>query len=243
MLTIKNLGYSTDGKDIIKGINYTFEDGKTYAILGNNGTGKSTLVKAIMGMHGYINKHKGKIYMDNDEITDAPLVERAKKGLSITLQEPVRFKGISVKNYLSLGGKHDFSKEKMEEALEMVGLRKEYLNRKVDKTLSGGERKRIELASIILLKPKVVIFDEPDSGIDMMSNTMLKDVFEELRANNTTVISITHREEISRIADRALLLCGGEIKEEGTPEKINKLYKETCDVCDHINEPEEDERV
>ena len=237
MLTIKDLSYSTDEKEIIKNIKYDFKPGKIYAILGNNGVGKSTFVKIIMGMNGYFKNHGGSIYFDDEDITELSLVERAQMGITITNQEPARFKGISVEKYLKLGGKNNYSDEEIIDALRTVGLNGIYRFRKVDKTLSGGERKRIELASILLLKPRVVIFDEPDSGIDMMSNSMLTDVIKKLKESNSTVIIITHREEISLLADEALLLCNGYIRDVGNPIRINKLYKETCDVCGHVNRP------
>lgn len=237
MLTIKDLSFKTDDKEIIKNIKYDFQPGKIYAILGNNGVGKSTLVKIIMGMNGYFKNHGGSIYFDNEDITELSLVERAQIGITITNQEPARFKGISVEKYLKLGGKNNYSDEKIIDALRTVGLNGIYRFRKVDKTLSGGERKRIELASILLLKPRVVIFDEPDSGIDMMSNSMLADVIKKLKESDSTVIIITHREEISLLADEALLLCNGYIRDVGNPVRINKLYKETCDVCGHVNRP------
>ncbi len=237
MLTIKDLSYSTDEKEIIKNIKYDFKPGKIYAILGNNGVGKSTFVKIIMGMNGYFKNHGGSISFDDEDITELSLVERAQMGITITNQEPARFKGISVEKYLKLGGKNNYSDEEIIDALRTVGLNGIYRFRKVDKTLSGGERKRIELASILLLKPRVVIFDEPDSGIDMMSNSMLTDVIKKLKESNSTVIIITHREEISLLADEALLLCNGYIRDVGNPIRINKLYKETCDVCGHVNRP------
>lgn len=237
MLTIKDLSFKTDDKEIIKNIKYDFQPGKIYAILGNNGVGKSTFVKIIMGMNGYFNNHGGSIYFDNEDITELSLVERAQRGITITNQEPARFKGVSVEKYLKLGGKKNYSDEEIINALRTVGLNGIYRFRKVDKTLSGGERKRIELASILLLKPRVVIFDEPDSGIDMMSNSMLADVIKKLKESDSTVIIITHREEISLLADEALLLCNGYIRDVGNPVRINKLYKETCDVCGHVNRP------
>jgi len=243
MLTIKDLSFSTEEKNIIKNIGYDFKPGKIYAILGNNGVGKSTLVKIIMGMNGYFKNHGGTIFFENNDITELSLVERAKLGITITNQEPARFKGISVEAYLKLGGKNSYSDKEIIDALRTVGLNGIYRFRKVDKTLSGGERKRIELASILLIKPKVVIFDEPDSGIDMMSNSMLADVIKKLKEKNSTVIIITHREEISLLADVALLLCNGYIRDVGDPTRINKLYKETCDVCGHVNRPINEEVI
>jgi len=244
MLELKDIGFITeDGNTIIESLNYNFEKGKSYAILGNNGVGKSTLAKIIMGLENYYKNHKGKIYFLDEDITDKSVDERARMGLTLAWQEPARFINMSVTDYITLGGKIKLTREEIKHYLSMVGLGEKYIKRNVDKTLSGGERKRIELASIMALKPKLVVFDEPDSGIDMMSNKMIEDIFNELKNNGSTVITITHREEIAMLADRALLLCHGTIHNEGEPSYIGKIYKQLCDVCNHINSPEKDMEV
>ncbi|MDN5341291.1 ATP-binding cassette domain-containing protein [Oceanotoga sp. DSM 15011] len=239
MLELKNISFCTSEKNILNDLNYTFERGKTYSVLGNNGVGKSTLAKIIMGLNGYYKNHKGEIILNNEDITDLKIDERARKGITMAWQEPARFKGMSVIDYLKLGNKNQLTMNDMIKYLNLVGLNEKYLNRNVDKTLSGGERKRIELASIVILKPEIVILDEPDSGIDMMSNSMIDSILKELKNNNSTVITITHREEISLLSDKAILLCNGMIRNEGTPEYIGNIYKKLCDFCTNINEPAE----
>ncbi|HOT30875.1 MAG TPA: ATP-binding cassette domain-containing protein [Petrotogaceae bacterium] len=237
MLEIKDISYCAGNRKILNNVSFTFKKDKTYAILGNNGVGKSTLARIIMGTEGYRNIHTGKIFFEGKDISELKVDQRARSGITMIWQEPARFEGISVRDYLTLGGKENLSDESILKTLSSVGLNHFYLFRKVDKTLSGGERKRIELASVMIIKPKVVILDEPDSGIDMMSNSMILNVIDFLRSNGSTVISITHREEIAMLSDEALLLCAGEIYAYGSPQSVSKSYKDMCDSCSHINIP------
>ncbi|KAF2956347.1 ATP-binding cassette domain-containing protein [Marinitoga sp. 38H-ov] len=237
MLELKNINFKTGSRKILEDISYSFGKSKIYAVLGNNGVGKSTLARIIMGLDGY--NHGGKIYFEGQNITNMSVTERAKLGITMAWQEPARFEGLGVKEYLTLGKRIDLSENELIEILNLVGLNPFYLHRNVDKTLSGGERKRIELASLIILKPKFAIFDEPDSGIDMMSNIMIERIFKIITANGGTVLSITHREEIAEIADEAFLICSGKIKAAGNPKKVSEVYKTTCDNCSHINVPVE----
>ncbi|NUU98599.1 ABC transporter ATP-binding protein [Marinitoga sp. 1154] len=239
MLELKNISFKTGSRKILEDISYKFEKGKIYAVLGNNGVGKSTLARIIMGLDGYIRKHGGLIIFNGEDITNLNITERAKRGITMAWQEPVRYEGLGVREHLTLGKRINLSDSELIEILNLVGLNPFYLHRKVDKTLSGGERKRIELASLIILKPKFAIFDEPDSGIDMMSNIMIERIFKIITANGGTVLSITHREEIAEIADEAFLICSGKIKAEGDPKKVSEVYKSTCDNCAHINVPVE----
>lgn len=239
MLALVDVWYESDGKAILKNINMTFEPGKVYAILGTNGAGKSTLAYVIMGLEGY-RPTRGRILLDGEDITDFPVTERAKRGITLMWQEPARFTGLKLKDYLTLGGKNKVSDEEIKRALEMVGLNPHlYLERLVDEKLSGGERKRVELASVILLKPKYVVLDEPDSGIDIMSVDMIDHVVEELAEKGSCVVLITHREEIALKADYSYLLCRGIVLKEGHPGEIVSFYKASCDRCDHPNEPTE----
>jgi len=240
VLELKNISFSTNERNILDNLNFTFESGLSYAILGNNGVGKSSLAKIIMGTDDYRTNHTGKIYFNDEDITEKNISERAKLGITMTWQEPVRFQGITVKDYISLGGKININNSEIFRLLDIAGLNHSYINRKVDKTLSGGERKRIELISIIALKPKFVIFDEPDSGIDMMSNSMIKSIIQELLNIKATVLSITHREEIAMISNKAILLCAGKINMVGDPEKVSNTYKSLCDNCSHVNNPVKD---
>lgn len=237
MLALKNIRYEKDKRVILRNMTIEFEDGKVYAMLGNNGVGKSTLAGIIMGLENY-RDHGGELYLNEIPLRELGVFERAKLGITLALQEPVRFEGITIGEYLNLGGKLRLSQDEIMDALKLVGLSREYLGRYVDSTLSGGERKRVELASVVLIRPKIVIMDEPDSGIDIMSNEMIKSVVERLRDNGSTVIMITHREEIAMMADEAYLMCGGKILASGTPREIVSFYKKLCDSCNHINKPE-----
>ncbi|BBJ28390.1 ATP-binding cassette domain-containing protein [Athalassotoga saccharophila] len=235
MLELRDIHLEIDGKVILKRLNMKFEIGKRYTVLGNNGTGKSTVANMIMGMEDY-RPQSGRIYLDGVDITDLDMSKRAQMGITIAFQENVRFDGIRVLEYLTLGGKIKKSLEEMKNALKLVGLGDEYLKRYVDGSLSGGERKRIELASIYMLDPKYVILDEPDSGIDMMSIETINKFIDALIKRKIAVITITHREEIAINSDYAYLLCAGIVLKEGDPVEISKYYKSMCDACDHPNE-------
>ena len=200
LLEIKDITYRVKEKEIFSGLSLAVDPGEVHAIIGKNGTGKSTLAYLIMGCEGYI-PTTGEILFDEKTINSMKLHERAKLGITMAWQEPVRFEGISVRDYLTLGNK-EIDPYKY---LEMAGLHPDlYLNRIMDRTLSGGERKRIELASVAALDPRLVILDEPDSGIDMLSIQDILNVITEFREHGASVLLITHREEIANIADRAL---------------------------------------
>lgn len=206
----------------------TIEAGKVHALLGTNGTGKSTLAYLVMGCEGY-RPASGEILFEGKTINDLKIHERANLGITMSWQEPVRFEGISVEDYLILRNKSADPSF----YLEMVGLQPGlYLHRAVDKSLSGGERKRIELASILALRPKLAILDEPDSGIDMLSIQDIIKVIQAFKQAGAAVLLITHREEIALIADRASEICGGRIVCTGNPEKVADYYKSRkCLVC------------
>jgi Fe-S cluster assembly ATP-binding protein len=237
VLELIDVWYEVEGKAILKGINARFEKQRVYSILGTNGAGKSTLAYLIMGLEGY-RPTRGKILLDGEDITDLSVTERAKRGITLMWQEPARFTGIKIRDYLTLGGRRKVSKEELERVLELVGLNPAlYLERNVDEKLSGGERKRVELASILLMKPRYTILDEPDSGIDIMSLEMIEKVLSELVNAGGSVILVTHREEIALESDYAFLICHGSILKEGNPSEIVQFYKNSCDRCDHPNEP------
>jgi len=237
LLKLENVSYVVDGKRILTNLNMEFRENRKYVILGTNGAGKTSIANIIMGLEGY-KPTEGRIYLDDEDITDLPVYERAKRGISFQWQEPVRFKGIKVSDYLKLGGKLKVSDEDVMRALSAVNLSPFlYMNRYVDDNLSGGERKRIELASLLLLKPRYVILDEPDSGIDIMSIDMIVNVIERLVSERSSVIVITHREEIAKRMDEGYLICSGVILMKGESDKLVEYYKEKCDRCDHINIP------
>jgi Fe-S cluster assembly ATP-binding protein len=231
LLEVDNIVYGVgpDGqKPILAGLSLAMDAGEVHALLGANGTGKSTLAYLIMGCGGY-RPLSGEIRMGETVVNSLPIHERARLGITMAWQEPVRFEGITVRDYLTM---------KLNDAdpapfLELVGLAPDkYLSRMVDKCLSGGERKRIELASIVALSPKLAILDEPDSGIDMLSIDDVINVINAFRKNRTAVLLITHREEITRIADRASQLCQGRIICSGAPVKVAEHYKaQQCVTC------------
>lgn len=227
-LEIKNLSCDVGDKKILDELSLTIERGEIHALLGTNGTGKSTLAYLIMGCEGH-RPTSGNILFDGKVIDELKIHERAHLGITMAWQEPVRFEGISVGNYLNLKNKE------VDPAyyLELVGLHPElYLRRMVDKSLSGGERKRIELASILALQPNLAILDEPDSGIDMLSTQDIINVINIFKKNGSSVLLITHREEIALIADRASQLCRGKIICSGNPEKVAEYYKSRkCLIC------------
>ncbi|MDH5202724.1 MAG: ABC transporter ATP-binding protein [Nitrospirota bacterium] len=229
ILEINNLTFEVNNKKILDDFSLKLESSEIHALLGTNGTGKSTLAYLIMGCEGY-KPTSGEVVFDSRVINDLKIHERAQLGISMAWQEPVRFEGISVKNYLALKNKE----VNPSSYLELVGLHSElYLNRMVDKSLSGGERKRIELASILALNPKLAILDEPDSGIDMLSTQDIINVINVFKKNGSSVLLITHREEIALIADRASQMCYGRIICSGEPQKVAEYYKSRkCLVCD-----------
>jgi len=228
LLEIKELTYMVKEKDIFSGLSLVVHSGEVHAILGKNGTGKSTLAYLIMGCEGYI-PTTGVIIFDGQIINHLLLHERARLGITMAWQEPVRFEGISVRDYLTIRNK----KIDPSRYLELAGLNPGlYLERIMDRTLSGGERKRIELASVVALSPRLVVLDEPDSGIDMLSIQDILNVITEFKEHGASVLLITHREEIANIADRASQICNGRIICSGTPWKVTRYYKSRkCEVC------------
>ena len=214
MLRLENICFYKDNKDILKDINLELSEDKFIAITGPNGSGKSTLAKIIMGIE---KPTSGKIYLDNEDITDLSIDQRAKKGIGFAFQQPVRFKGITVYDLLKLSAKKAVTKSEACEYLSAVGLcAKEYIDREVNGSLSGGELKRIEIATVALRKTKLTIFDEPEAGIDLWSFNNLIQVFEDMRKLiNGSIIIISHQEKILNIADMIVLMDGGKIKEVG----------------------------
>jgi Fe-S cluster assembly ATP-binding protein len=229
LLEIKGMTYRAHEKEILSNFAFSMEAGEIHALLGTNGTGKSTLAYLVMGCEGY-HPLSGDIVYDGKVINDLRIHERAKLGITMAWQEPVRFEGISVRAYLTMKQQE----RDPSQYLEMVGLSPAlYLNRMVDKCLSGGERKRIELASVLALHPKLAILDEPDSGIDMISIQDIINVISAFRKNGSSVLLITHREEIVLIADRASQICNGRVVCSGAPGKVAEYYKSRkCLICD-----------
>ena len=223
MLELKNVSFEvsegTNDKGILKNINLNIDDKKFLAITGPNGGGKSTLAKLIAGIYRPTSGH---IFFDGTDITDLSITERAKMGISFAFQQPVRFKGIKVKDLIKLAAGDAISVKGACEYLSEVGLcARDYINRDVDGSLSGGELKRIEIATIIARGTKVSVFDEPEAGIDLWSFKNLIQVFEKMhKEHETSIIIISHQERILNIADEIVVLANGELKAQGKKDEI-----------------------
>ncbi len=222
MLEIKDLCFTRDNKKILEHVNVTLETDKFIVITGPNGSGKSTLAKMIMGIE---KPDSGSILWNGEDITKLPIYERAKKGIGFAFQQPVKFKGITVYDLLKLSAQKDITKKEACEILSRVGLcANEYVDREVNSSLSGGELKRIEIATISIQKSKLTIFDEPEAGIDLWSFQNLIQVFEKMRKETKgTTIIISHQERILEIADEILLMKEGKIERKGEKTEILPL--------------------
>lgn len=236
ILEVKNLSMTLGDKRILNDLSIDFWEGHVHAIVGPNGAGKSTLASTIMGLQGY-RDFEGDITLDGESISLLKVDGRAQKGISLGWQEPARFEGLSVKSFLKASSKN-VSDDMINEAMSFVGLNpEEYLDRKVDKTLSGGERKRIELASLLIMQPKIVLLDEPDSGIDVEALDRIFDAIQLLKQRGATVILITHSIAVLKQAEHAFLMCHGAIVDKGGVGKIIKYFENKCIPCGHKNVP------
>lgn len=204
--------------DILKDVSVTIED-RFVAVTGPNGSGKSTLAKIVAGI---LMPTSGTILMDGEDITGLSITERARRGISFAFQQPVRFKGLTVKDLLSMAAGKDATMTDICEILSEVGLcARDYMNREVNSSLSGGELKRIEIAMIMARKSPISIFDEPEAGIDLWSFQNLIRVFEKMYQEiNGSILIISHQERILNIADKIILLADGQIKKTGTKDEI-----------------------
>ncbi len=216
-------------KEILRHINLKIEDGFV-AITGPNGGGKSTMAKVIAGI---VQPASGRILLDGEDITDLSITERAKKGISFAFQQPVRFKGLTVLDLINLAHGEPLSLTNACKYLSEVGLcAKDYINREVNASLSGGELKRIEIAMIIARGTRLSIFDEPEAGIDLWSFNNLIRVFEELRKkSNGSILIISHQERILNIADRIVVLADGEVRAEGTKDEVLPELLTASEAC------------
>lgn len=224
MLELQNLSFLVSGdtdsrKEIIKNIDLAFEDHTFIAITGPNGGGKSTLARLIMGIE---KPTSGRILFNGTDITDLSITERAKLGISFAFQQPVRFKGIKVRDLITLAAGNNINFSSACDYLSKVGLcARDYINRDVDASLSGGELKRIEIATIIARNTPLAVFDEPEAGIDLWSFNNLIRVFEELHsATDNSLIIISHQERILNIADEIVVLADGSVQARGRREDI-----------------------
>ena len=238
MLELRNICFTRDNKKILDNINLKIDNNKFIAITGPNGSGKSTLVKMIMGIE---KPDSGEIIFEGKDITNLEINERAKLGISFAFQQPVRFKGITVYDLLKIAAGKRITKKEACDTLSQVGLcAKEYVDREVSASLSGGELKRIEIASGVLRKAKLTIFDDPEAGIDLWSFNNLIEVFENLiKTVKGTTIIISHQERILNIADEIILMKRGKIEKIGSSEEIlEKTIKENIRCCKKLKEGE-----
>lgn len=234
MLELKDLTFSVEEngreKVIIDNLNYTVEDNKFTVITGPNGGGKSTLAKLIAGIE---KPTAGQIIYNGQDITDMSITERAHLGISYAFQQPVRFKGIKVIDLIRLAAGENLSAAGACEYLSEVGLcARDYINRDVDASLSGGELKRIEIAGIIARKTPLSVFDEPEAGIDLWSFHNLIKVFEKIQAKkDNTIIIISHQERILKIADEIAILANGKLQSSGSQEEMISKVLGTTEGC------------
>ena len=242
MLELKNISFGVESEDstkeIIRDVSFTVPDEKFVVITGPNGGGKSTLARLIMGIE---KPSAGRILLDGEDITELGITERAKLGISFALQQPVRFKGIHVIDLLRLAsGNKKLSVGDACEYLSAVGLcARDYINREVNASLSGGEMKRIEIATVLARGTTLSVFDEPEAGIDLWSFQSLIQVFENMQKRaHASILIISHQERILEIADSIILIAEGQVRGQGSrDEMLPELMKSTVPVtCNRILE-------
>ncbi len=233
MLEIRNLYFQPEGeRQILKDVSLTIPDGKLVCLTGPNGGGKTTLAKMIAGVE---KATSGDILLDGQSIIDKDPTERSRMGISYAFQQPVRFKGITVRELLCLAKGETATEDELNEVLANVGMEgSAYLDREVDTHLSGGEIKRIEIATVLMRNSKLIVFDEPEAGIDLWSFNSLIRVFEELRdQRKCSMIIISHQERILSIADEIALIQDGQLGLHGPRSVMFPLICKTdCDDCD-----------
>ena len=232
MLELKNVSYFRDNKQILNNISLKIDNSQLVAITGPNGSGKSTLAKIIMGI---LKPDSGSIFFDGKDITAMGITDRAKLGIGFAFQQPVKFKGLTVRDLIELSSGNTINVSEACNYLSDVGLcAKDYLNREVSNSLSGGELKRIEIAMLAAKKSKLTVFDEPEAGIDLWSFNSLISVFEKMHSeiSNSSIVIISHQEKILNIADEIILLVDGKVKAVGQKEEVLPLLlKNTQKPC------------
>ena len=239
MLELQHISYDVeqdgDNKGILRDINLTIDE-RFVAITGPNGGGKSTMAKIIAGIY---KPTAGRILLDGEDITDLDITQRAQRGISFAFQQPVRFKGLTVKDLITLASGKNIGVPEACNYLAEVGLcAKDYIDREVDGSLSGGELKRIEIAMIMARGTKLSVFDEPEAGIDLWSFSNLIQVFEHLHEKiNGSILIISHQERILNIADRIIVLADGQVRSQGTRDEIlPELLGAAPGVCSALSD-------
>lgn len=238
MLELKNICYEVgddkESKEILKNVNLTIDE-HFVAITGPNGGGKSTLAKMIAGI---IQPTSGQILLDGEDITGLNITERAKKGISFAFQQPVHFKGLTVKDLISIAAGKPMNVNDICNILSEVGLcARNYIDREINNSLSGGELKRIEIAMILARGTKLSIFDEPEAGIDLWSFNSLIRVFEKMRDEiHGTILIISHQEKILEIADKIIVIAAGEIEKAGSREEVLPSLLYTSSSCKSLTD-------
>ena len=225
MLELKNVSFTVDDdggdeKEILRDVSLKVEDKKFVVITGPNGGGKSTMAKLIAGIE---KPQEGRILFDGQDITDLGITERARLGIGFAFQQPVRFKGLQVIDLLRIASGKDFSVQEACDYLSEVGLCvKDYIGREVNASLSGGELKRIEIATVLARKTRLSVFDEPEAGIDLWSFQNLIRIFEKMRReiHDSSIVIISHQERILRIADEIIVLKDGRVDQQGPADEI-----------------------
>jgi len=227
LLQVDDVWVERPGAEVLRGVNLAVGRGEVHALLGLNGSGKTSLALTLMGAGGY-QPSQGCILFDGQDITGLDVTERAQLGLTLAWQEPARFEGLPVADYLALGMKEP-ERVRIEAALEAVALAPmAYLGRAVDTTLSGGERKRIELAAVYAMQPRLTVLDEPDSGIDVLCLDDIMTLVRRMADEGMSVLMITHRDEMAEVADTASLMCAGAIINTGTPAEVREYFAQRC---------------
>ncbi len=233
MLELQQVAWGLPGgAEIIKNVDLKIPDGKLVVVTGPNGGGKTSLAKLIAGIMA---PSSGRILLDGEDITDLDVTSRAKKGLAYAFQQPVRFKGLTVRDLLELAAGHELDEDTLCSYMGKVGLcANEYIDRELNASLSGGEIKRIEIASVLARNAKLSIFDEPEAGIDLWSFSRLVETFQDLRRQQGgTLLIISHQERILEIADEIIVIADGKVRQAGPSVMVlpTLLHNERTERC------------